>query len=83
VSPGRLTLRLSLKPLCSCGKLCFNTRQQAKQVGRRKERLHGKRFKVYRCPRCDKWHLATKYVKEPRDVYELIVWTMNGILSGA
>ena len=41
------------------GKVAYMTRQAAKARARELRRETGRRFKVYRCEMCSRWHLTT------------------------
>ena len=45
---------------CQSGKRCFHKRKTAKQFIKGLERRFDRTYKVYRCPHCNYWHLATK-----------------------
>ena len=42
------------------GKTAFHTRQAARKRARELRRETGRRYRVYRCPLCSRWHLTTK-----------------------
>ena len=38
----------------------YATKAQARAAREQTSRLTGKKFRIYRCPWCDRWHLTTK-----------------------
>ena len=41
------------------GKLSYPTKAKALRAKRNKQRAYGKRYRVYKCPFCDHYHLST------------------------
>ncbi|MCL2451332.1 hypothetical protein FWD20_00380 [Candidatus Saccharibacteria bacterium] len=51
------------KPVKSCGKNCYQSRQEADAVAREQETIFAGddlRLKSYHCSSCGKWHLTRK-----------------------
>lgn len=67
--------------MANCKKAHFRTRRLAKQAAKTSGRSHGKKFRAYRCPACNLWHLTTVGQRRPRDIYELVVWCLKDILN--
>jgi hypothetical protein len=45
---------------CVTGKLCFNSRSQAKVKAKYVSGAIDKSVRIYRCPICTMWHLTSK-----------------------
>ena len=59
---GRMDAGESVYHAARCfGKKVYDTRAKATRAKRRQARLLGKRYRVYRCGFCGKWHLTTKH----------------------
>jgi len=39
----------------------FNSRKEAQNTAVVAEHQHGSKLKVYKCNKCELWHLSTKY----------------------
>jgi len=46
--------------MCSSGKITYTTRKTARSGRRELQKIYEKKFEVYKCTECGKFHLATK-----------------------
>ena len=46
--------------MCTSGKITYTTRKTARSGRRELQKIHEKKFEVYKCSECGKFHLATK-----------------------
>jgi hypothetical protein len=48
--------------MCSSGKITYTTRKTARSARRELQKIHEKKFEVYKCSECGKFHLTTKQI---------------------